>query len=292
MPTGRWELSTCVVGGKIYAIGGAGPIYQALRAVEVYDPATDTWTTKSEMPTARQGLSTSVVDGKIYAIGGGAASSASYAMLEVFATVEEYDPATDTWTTKSEMPTARVCHHASVVDGKIYVTGGSDVSTPDERSHVRTVEVYDPATDTWTQEGDMPVSRASGFSSVVDGKIYLIGGYGGSQQVDEFDPSTNTWHTKSDMPSARRSLSTSALDGKIYAFGGYVAGVAGHPGVATVEVYEPGTDSWTTAPDMPSGRFGLRTSVVDGKIYVIGGMDKWVGSAYRTVLEYDPWKDS
>ena len=55
MPTGRWELSTCVVGGKIYAIGGAGPIYQALRAVEVYDPVTDTWTTKSEMPTARQG---------------------------------------------------------------------------------------------------------------------------------------------------------------------------------------------------------------------------------------------
>jgi hypothetical protein len=78
MPTGRWELSTCVVDGKIYAIGGAGPVYQALGTVEVYDPATDTWQTKSEMPTARQGLSTSVVNGKIYAIGGGAASSTLY----------------------------------------------------------------------------------------------------------------------------------------------------------------------------------------------------------------------
>ena len=162
MPTGRWELSTCVVDGKIYAIGGAGPVYQALRAVEVYNPATDTWTTKSEMPTARQGLSTSVVNGKIYAIGGGAASSASYTSVETFSTVEEYDPATDTWTTKSEMPTARVCHHANVVDGRIYVIGGSDASTPDDRSHVRTVEVYDPATDTWTRKGDMPASRAAG----------------------------------------------------------------------------------------------------------------------------------
>ena len=288
MPTGRWELSTCVVDGKIYAIGGAGPVYEALRTVEVYDPATDTWTTKSEMPTARQGLSTSVVNGRIYAIGGGAASSVSYESVEVFSAVEEYDPATETWTTKSEMPTARVCHHASVVDGKIYVIGGSDASTPDDRSHVRTVEVYDPATDTWIQQGVMPASRASGFSSVVNGKIYLIGGYGGPQRVEEYDPATDTWTTKSEMPSARRSLSTSALDGRIYAFGGYVPGVSGHPGVATVEVYDPATDTWSTAPDLPSARFALRTSVVDGKIYVIGGMDKWVGAAYRTVLEYDP----
>jgi N-acetylneuraminic acid mutarotase len=150
------------------------------------------------------------------------------------------------------------------------------------------VDVYDPATDTWTQEGNMRASRAAGFSTVVDGKIYLIGGYGGSQRVDEYDPSTDTWTTKSEMPSARRSLSTSALDGKIYAFGGYVPGVSGHPGVATVEVYDPATDTWATAPDMPTGRFGLRTSVVAGRIYVIGGMDKWVGSAYRSVVEYDP----
>jgi N-acetylneuraminic acid mutarotase len=288
MPTGRWELSTCVVDGKIYAIGGAGPVYQALRTVEVYDPATDAWTTRSEMPTARQGLSTSVVNGKIYAIGGGASSSADYAALTVFSTVEEYDPATDSWTTKAEMPTARVCHHANVVGDRIYVIGGSDASTPDNRSHVRTVEAYDPATDTWTQEGVMRASRAAGFSNLVDGRIYLIGGYGGSQRVEEYDPSTDTWTTKSEMPSARRSLSTSAVDGRIYTFGGYVPNASGHLGVATVEVYDPATDTWTAVPDMPDGRFGLRTSVVDGKIYVIGGMDKWVGSAYRTIVEYDP----
>jgi hypothetical protein len=72
MPTGRWELATCVVGGKIYAIGGAGPSYQALGTLEVYDPVTDSWdTTITMMPTARQGLSASAVNGKIYAIGGG-----------------------------------------------------------------------------------------------------------------------------------------------------------------------------------------------------------------------------
>jgi len=277
-----------VVDGKIYAIGGAGPSWQALRTVEVYDPATDTGTTKSEMPTARQGLSTNVVNGKIYAIGGGAASSVSYTSVETFSTVEEYDPATDTWTTKSPMPTSRGFHSANVVDGRIYVIGGSHASYP-ARNHVRTVEVYDPSTDTWTQKGDLPRGIGAGFSSVVDAKIYVFGGYGGSRRVDAYDPSTDTWTTKSEMPTALHALSTSVLDGKIYAIGGYVPGVAGDPGVATVEVYDPATDTWTTAPDMPTGKWGPRTSVVDGKIYVIGGCRSWpVTSAYKTVEEYAP----
>ena len=90
------------------------------------------------------------------------------------------------------------------------------------------------------------------------------------------------------MPSARRSGASSALNGKIYAIGGYVPGVSGHPGVVTVEVYDPATDTWTAAPEMPSGRFAPRSSVVDGKIYVIGGMGDWPGSAYGTVEVYDP----
>ncbi len=90
MPTRRWDLSTCVVDGKIYAIGGAsGYASEVLRTVEEYDPATDTWTTKSEMPNARQGLSTSVVNGKIYAIGGGEASptGGGYSGTKTFSTV-------------------------------------------------------------------------------------------------------------------------------------------------------------------------------------------------------------
>jgi len=284
MPTGRWDLSTSVVDRKIYAIGGAGPVYQALHTVEVYDPATDTWTTKSDMPTARQGLSTTVVDGKIYAIGGGAAGSENYSSVETYTTVEEYDPATDTWTTKSPMPTSRFIHSANVVDGKIYIIGGWAAGVIGYG--VRTVEVYDPATDTWTQKDDMPRGISAGFSSVVDGKIYVFGGYGGSERVDEYDPATDTWTQKSDMPTKRHALSTSTLDGKIYAIGGYIPGVHGYPGVTTVEVYDPATDTWTTALDMPTGRFGPRTSVVDGKIYVIGGMPRWIESAYGTVEEY------
>jgi hypothetical protein len=58
--------------------------------------------------------------------------------------------------------------------------------------------------------------------------------------------------------------------------------------ILELEVYDPATDTWTTAPGMPTGRMGPGTSVVEGKIYAIGGMFSWPGRVLGTVQEYDP----
>ncbi|MFC2037950.1 Kelch repeat-containing protein [Chloroflexota bacterium] len=289
MLTPRWEHSVCVVDGKIYVIGGAGPIYQAQGTVELYDPVSDTWETKSPMPTARQALSTSVVNGKIYAIGGGVSLDDWYGIVETYSTVEEYDPATDTWTIKASMPTSRGWHSASVIDGKIYIFGGSQNSGP-STDRVLTVEVYDPATDTWNQKENMPGTRASGHSSVMAGKIYLIGGYGVKYRVDEYDPSTDTWTAKSEIPTLRIAPSTNVLDGKIYLIGGLSSIPIAPPtqGTDTIDVYDPVTDTWATAPDMPTARMGAYASVVDGRIYVFGGLTEWPGEAIGIVEIYEP----
>jgi len=288
MPTPRWETYPCVVDGKIYLIGGAEQYNNATNIVEVYDPATDTWETKSPMPTTRQGATTSLVNGKIYVIGGGVSPDRNYGNLETFTTVEEYDPTTDTWTTKTPMPTSRGWHIANVVDGKIYIMGGSKDGGPSMYTrHVLTVEVYDPVTDTWSQKDDMPKSRGVGYGSVVDGKIYLFGGYKGKRRVDEYDPSTDTWSIKSEMPNARIGLSTSALNGKIYLIGGYGSG-GGYAGLTIVDVYDPATDTWATATDMPTGRLAAFSAVVDGKIYVFGGVPDWPAETLGIVEIYDP----
>ncbi len=62
--------------------------------------AGDTWTQKADMPKVRFILSASAVDGKIYAIGGSSAMHGAGLSI-----VDEYDPTTDTWTTKAPMPT-------------------------------------------------------------------------------------------------------------------------------------------------------------------------------------------
>lgn len=78
-------LGAAAVNGKIYAIGGYAESGRE-DVVEEYDPATNTWTTKTAMPTARDGLAAMTINNKIYAIGGYDSSDA------YIATVEEYIP--------------------------------------------------------------------------------------------------------------------------------------------------------------------------------------------------------
>jgi hypothetical protein len=66
----------------------------------------------------------------------------------------EYDPSTDTWTDKANMPTARERMASAVVNGRIYVFGGTRSGSP-----LVTREAYDPASDTWTTKKAMPTSR-------------------------------------------------------------------------------------------------------------------------------------
>jgi N-acetylneuraminic acid mutarotase len=277
MPTARMLLDTCVVDGKIYAIGGCPAPHVGISAVEVYDPKTDTWTRKTRMPTSRGGLGICAVDGKIYAIGG----------LPLGArTVEEYDPETDTWKRKADMPTARGFLSTSVVNGKIYAIGGAtDTSGP----AFTTVEQYDPVTDTWTHKADMPEPRFMHTAGVVDGKIYVIAGswqsYTSSTAVFAYDPVTNTWETKADAPTARSWLSPTAgvADGRIYVMGGDF----GTP-KANVEEYDPVTDTWTIRTDMPTPRGALSTVALNDKIYVVGGTVTLFNDVLSTVEEYFP----
>jgi len=185
------------------------------------------------MSAARGWLSSSVVNGKIYAFGG-----ASRYKDPPLSTVEEYDPATDTWTRKADMPTARACVSTSAVNGKIYAIGGTPCN-PWYRG-LSTVEEYDPATDTWTKKADMPTGRTYFSTSVVNGQIYAIGGLTTRNNhlspVEEYDPATDTWTRKADMPTARSGLATSVVNGKIYAIGGWAVGSTN---LSTVEEYDP-----------------------------------------------------
>jgi len=133
------------------------------------------------------------------------------------------------------------------VAGKIYAIGGIDYSS-DPNAPFSAVEVYDPATDTWTKKADMPTARALLSTSAVAGKIYAIGGSDRGEAnnwlstsiVEIYAPVTNSWTSRAaDMRTARGWLSTSVVGGKIYAIGGAKEWL-GVGGLATVEAYDTG----------------------------------------------------
>jgi N-acetylneuraminic acid mutarotase len=288
MPAGRHGFAADTVNGKIYVIGGR---YTENLLTE-YDPAADSWTTRASMPTSRMVLAAGSVNGKIYAIGGLVA-----AFSTALSTVEEYDPATNTWTKKANMPTPRLGLGVGVVDGKIYAIGGM-TSGSDFWSGMRNnVEVYDPDTNKWTPKAPMPTERCWFSASVVDGKIYAIGGTLVTKEpistVEVYDPETDTWTTKTPMPTPRMGHAASVIDGIIYVFGGGVE--HGSPGgYSVVEAYDPATDTWTRKADIPVPRSSFSTGVLGGNVYVIGGIPDFTNphlTGERTVYEYNPSRD-
>jgi len=89
----------------------------------------------------------------------------------------------------------------------------------------------------------MPTPRWSLSASVVNGKIYAIGGLtvnAALSTVEEYDPVTDTWTKKANMPTPRGDLCTAVVDNKIYAIGGVVLPVVNK--LSTVEEYNSTTD--------------------------------------------------
>jgi N-acetylneuraminic acid mutarotase len=288
VPQGRLGAGVAAVNGKIYVIGGISEGYHNTN--QEYDPATNSWTSKKSMPTARSGFGIAVYQNKIYVMGGGPGADWTVGFEEVTRMNEVYDPLTDTWETRTPMPTARMFLCANVVGGKIYLIGGSKPVNLNDPSFVPNVnEVYDPETDSWASRTPPPVNVSFYASAVVDGKIYVISGTGASGSLTQiYDPETDSWSYGAPIPTPVWGAAAGVTTGvsapkRIYVLGGY-------PAFSSNQIYDPETDSWTTGTQMPTGRYGLGVAVVDDRLYAIGGSGYEAGRANEryTPAGYNP----
>lgn len=99
-PFARVEAPTAVVSGKIYLFGGFTEDLEASNQVDVYDPASDSWTRKKDMPTRLTHLNPAI-DGKtIWFAGGFKGKHPGPVTAEVW----KYDIVADTWTAGPSLP--------------------------------------------------------------------------------------------------------------------------------------------------------------------------------------------
>ena len=207
LPGKRGSAVAAEVGGKIYVIGGATTVEGSkdpfftffgpslvLGTNDVYDPATNKWQSRKPMSVPRNHAFGGVVNGKIYVIGGrtGHGFILSATNTDV---VEEYNPVNDSWSVpKERMPTAR-SGGASGTDGRrIYVAGG-EVTTKDLVGAFKSVEAYDPLTNSWMTLPSMPMPRHGIAGAVIGNRFHLVSGMMQSAGALTFlDPTLST-HT-------------------------------------------------------------------------------------------------
>ena len=272
-PTKRTEVAAAAVDGKIYVVGGFSKPsfknaldYAISRAVEVYDPESNTWTTTAPLPEGRHHTGIAVLNGALYVIGG--FTKSLFSVWKAVSTVYQYSPDTATWRELPKMPTARGALGVTVYQDRLYAIGGYD----GERN-TAVVEVFEPQSNTWSSAASMPTPRDHLAVATVGSQIYAIGGRPNLNYrhnmgiVEEYDPETDQWRSRAKLPTARSGMAAGVIDGRIYVLGGE----SGKGTFATNEMYMPEVDQWHAMAPMPTARHGLGAAVVDGRLYVISG---------------------
>jgi N-acetylneuraminic acid mutarotase len=249
--------------GKIYAFGGfvlpasGPPAWVPINNAWEYDPLADSWKALAPMPTRRGSPVAAVVGDKIYVIGGattppGSKEPAVHPLRphRSLGTVEEYDPATNTWRERSPMPTPRNHATAGALNNKIYVIGGriGAAFITGASNNTDIVEEYDPATDSWGMvRGRMPTARSAMASGVYGGRIYVTGGEGQDSRMmatfralEAFDPSNGTWSILPSMPVSRHGLAGAVVDKRLHMVSGDVqsAGTGVHVHTDSHDAFE------------------------------------------------------
>ena len=288
MPANRTNMAVATISNAnketiLYTIGGRSPYGVIRNVVTAYNATTNTWKFRQPLPGPLTGTNgAGVLNGKIYVTGGygdyGPGTSGFPWM-----TVYMYDPATNSWTRKHDMPVIDLGHgdrdfpsgggSTAVINDKLYVLSAAFIEDGGangfrENSHSLLFR-YNPGSDTWTP---LPapfagiVTAAPYVGGVIAGKFYVMAQspYTDDSYFAVYDPATNQWTAKTSPGQARLGAATVVLGSKLYSIGDNTI------------VYNPATDTWARwrAP-MPNPRSGISAAKVVingyGRIEVVGG---------------------
>ncbi|WP_239077048.1 carboxypeptidase regulatory-like domain-containing protein [Actinocatenispora rupis] len=242
-------------------------------------PTDDTWSPIANLPTAIQDNAVSYYNGTLYSAFGYTGSADS---KDLYA----FDPSTGAWSKLASAADTREGNPAhGFINGKLYAVGGWGASgAPDTK-----LEIYDPASNSWSTGTAAPKAYAGAGSAVLDGKLYSVGGCTSTCGVSDvlvYDASSDSWSQAASYPEPTAWESCGALGGKLYCAGGV------NTSGKHAYVYDPGADSWSPVADLPIDLWGGAYTVANGKLLVSGGVTNGNATLTNQGLAYDPGSDS
>ncbi|MEO8148393.1 MAG: kelch repeat-containing protein [Bacteroidia bacterium] len=257
------------------------------------------WTQKADFTSSRGGVSPFSINSKGYYSCGLDNSSNAYNDLW------EYDPVTDVWTQKANLPGVnRYSASAFTIGNYGYVCLGWDING----NGLDDLWQYDPLLNSWTTKSNFAGSaRYNSVAFVVGGKAYVGLGYKPiKDDMYEYDPVTDVWTILANtFPGGARTTATAFSCTYIIAGTTYEKGFVGtgdlNPDVNTLlanDLWEftpgvsPGSGTWLAKSNLPAnGRFAAFAFTLNDRGYIGGGIG--VGLAkYNDFYEYDPVTDT
>lgn len=182
-----------------------------------------------------------------------------------------------TWEPIDGLETPRDDFGTAVIGSKIWAMGGM---TGERGNRLVSIEVLDTGTGRWrTSDIEMPVGVASFEVVAIGPRIYAFGGINANSKATRFsavlDTRTGRWRTLPPLPHARYAHTVTEYDGLLYVIGGRDADGA----VAEVDVFDPGSERWTTFDEpMARARDSHKTVATPDGLVVAGGFRNFTDS--------------
>jgi len=262
----RAHSATLLGSGKVLVAGGfvtVDTVTSYVESAELYDPASDTWSSAGTLATARAfHTATLLPSGKVLVAGGDSANGGAGVIV---ASADLYDPATGLWAPTGPLTTPRTGHTATLLaSGKVLlVLGGLDSGD----NSLGSAELYDPATERSESVRAMSVPRESHTATLLeDGRVLVIGGHNGRRQNMEvygsaeiFSPRTGRFEAAGALAIPRHKHDALRLaDGRVLVIGG--ADRSDRVYFSSTEIYDPKTGAFEQGPTMRNARYKIAGS--------------------------------
>lgn len=264
---------TLLANGKVLVTGGrSGSLSFARGGAELFDPATNNWTTVNPMNFARQAHSATLLsNGKVLVAGG-------INRVDRPGAAELYDPITGQWTLTGSLRRPRNGHAAALLpNGSVLIAAGFAGESE------RTAEIYNPATGTWNGAANLNFTHALlplTATQLFNNKLLIV-----DSRSEIYDFATERWSVIANPALSRQAPLAAMPNGKVLLIGGS----NGENSLRDVEQFDPSASPavgvWNLAQQYAGGREHTATVFADGRVLVAGGAVPSFISATLTVQD-------
>jgi N-acetylneuraminic acid mutarotase len=250
-----------------------------------------TWTQAADCPQPRFEAMGLGVNGQLLVMGGFVSES-----LAVTSRVDVFDPDSNVWSQRQDLPGAETHAAAVAKDGTVYVAAG--FRGPIE-TWVTSSEfwAYDFANDVWNALPSLPAPRSALSLTNVGNTFFAIGGLAADGDSDSpentyWSIDDGQWTAAPDLPNPRNHLGGAAVQGQVYIVGGRHSWDETGGNQSALHQFDPNSSRWTTLTDIPQGRSEIAASTFStgDRLVVIGGSVKGARPS-SDVWVYDPGTD-
>lgn len=261
--------ATLLANGEVLLAGGDDFQAPFTAVAELYNPTTGQWMETGSLPSGRE-LQAAVLlpNGQVLVVGG------EDGTISALADAELYNPETGTWQPTASMHQARYNPIAELLEnGTVLVAGGEDVSNGTNTTTLKSAEIYDPSTGTWTETASMPTNGGPA-SLLQNGDVFV-------SRDAIFDPGTGTWTATGPITPNRTivgpTTATLLTNGDVL-MTGFRSTYNLAPSLQNTFLYNFATNGYAAGPGMKSPRVAdAATLLPNGQVLVSGGFHTHIG---------------